>query len=463
MGGGKHLLPGGVRPGGPDIFQQALLEQPGVLEHKGHPFHEGGAVQFPHVRAAHGDSAAVHIPESGNEARRGGLASAGGPHQGDHLTGPDRKTHILQRGPAGAGVGEGHMVKGYGVAGRLLLSLRLLHGLLAQDLIQPADCLIGLHHRLAHIHDAVDHLAAGGGEQGVEDKIHQRRAHISAGGDQQHRRDQQRKGPVDKGEEAGLAGSAAHGVLAGQVAVILNGSVEGLEGVDRLLEHLYHRNAPDILHRLAAHALDLLLIAVEEAGIFAAHHQAHGQQSQHHGEQAQKAHPPVKEEQHDDGSDGCHRRGGQVGELVGQQVLGEPGVVVDELAQPPRLIPGKKAQGELQHMGHSGAPDVPGGAEGRDMGGHKGGKVQQDTANGKPHRHPAKTTQIPGPVQAGPGGQYASGHQPDTQVGCQPQHRRQGGQDTAQDRQVFVPARIAQDASQAAWFLLFQSDPSLSK
>jgi len=29
-------------------------------------------------------------------------------------------------------------------------------------------------------------------------------------------------------------------------------------------------------------------------------------------------------------------------------------------------------------MGHSGAPDVPGGAEGRDMGGHEGGKVQQD-------------------------------------------------------------------------------------
>ena len=86
---------------------------------------------------------------------------------------------------------------------------------------------------------------------------------------------------------------------------------------------------------------------VEQAGVFAAHHHAHGQQGQHHGEQAQKAHPPVKEEQHNNGGDGRHRRGGQVGELVGQQVLGEPGVVVDELAQPPRLVPGEKAQGEL--------------------------------------------------------------------------------------------------------------------
>ena len=239
------------------------------------------------------------------------------------------------------------MVKGHGVAGKTLLDLRFLHGLLAQDLVQAANGLVGLHHRLAHIHDAVDHLAAGRGEQGVEDQVHQRGPHIPAGGDEQHRRDQQGEGPVNEGKETGLARPAAHGVLTGQVAVILDGGVEGIEGVDRLLEHLHHRDAPDILHCLAAHALDLLLIAVEEAGVFAAHHHAHGQQGQHHGEQAQKAHSPVKKEQHHDGGDGRHRRSGQVGELVGQQVLGEPGVVVDELAQPPRLVPGEKAQGEL--------------------------------------------------------------------------------------------------------------------
>ena len=253
------------------------------------------------------------------------------------------------------------MVKGHGAAFRPLLALRLLHGLLAQNLVQAADGLVGLHHRLAHIHDTVDHLAAGRGEQGVEDQVHQRGARISAGGDEQRRRDQQGEGPVDEGEETGLARPAAHGVLAGKIAVILDGGVEGLEGVDRLLEHLHHGDATDVLHRLAAHALDLLLIAVEEAGVLAAHHHAHGEQGQHHGEQAQQAHPPVKEEQYDDSGDGRHRRGGQVGELVGQQVLGEPGVVVDELAQPPRLVPGEKAQREPQHMGHGGPPDVPGG------------------------------------------------------------------------------------------------------
>ena len=53
VSGGQHLPPGGVRPGGPDVFQQALLKKPGILEHKGHLPHESGAVQLPHVRAAH--------------------------------------------------------------------------------------------------------------------------------------------------------------------------------------------------------------------------------------------------------------------------------------------------------------------------------------------------------------------------------------------------------------------------
>ena len=36
----QHLLPGGVRAGGPDIFQNGGLEQAAVLEHKGDLVHE---------------------------------------------------------------------------------------------------------------------------------------------------------------------------------------------------------------------------------------------------------------------------------------------------------------------------------------------------------------------------------------------------------------------------------------
>ena len=197
--GRRQAPPPGRHPAGqPGYFPAALLEQPGILKHKGHLPHEGSAVQLPHVRAAHGDAAAVHIPEPGDQAGGGGLAPAGGSHQSHHFTGLDGKAHILQRGPVRAGVGEGHMVKGHGVVRQPLLGLRLLHGLLAQNLIQTADGLVGLHHRLAHIHDAIDHLTAGGGEQGVENQIHQRGTNIPAGGDEQRCRDQQAKVPLMK-------------------------------------------------------------------------------------------------------------------------------------------------------------------------------------------------------------------------------------------------------------------------
>ena len=55
-------------------------------------------------------------------------------------------------------------------------------------------------------------------------------------------------------------------------------------------------------------------------------------------------------------------------------------------------------------MGHGGTPDVPGSAEGRNVGGHEGCEVQQNAANGSPHRHPAPAAQTSGPVQVGPSG-----------------------------------------------------------
>ena len=109
-GSGKHLLPGGVRPGGPDIFQQALLEQPGILEHKGHLSHEGGAVQLPHIRAASVTLRCPHPRTGGSGWRRWSCPRRWGP-PGPPPVRADGKAHILQRGPVRAGVGEGHMVK----------------------------------------------------------------------------------------------------------------------------------------------------------------------------------------------------------------------------------------------------------------------------------------------------------------------------------------------------------------
>ena len=334
VGGRQNFFSGSVRPGGPDIFQKAFLKQAGILKYKGHLLHQVFRVHFLDIGSANGNAAAVCVPKAGDQAGGCGLSAAGWPYQSRHLAGADRKRHILQSRPLRPRISKGHMVKGYGGVCRAFLYAGFFHGFLVENFIQTPHGFVCLHDRLAHIHDPVNHLAAGGSKQSVEDKVDKRRPHVPAGCQKQRRRDQQGEGAVDKCQETGLPHTAAHGVLAGQIAVIFDGGVKSLEGVDCLLEHLYHRDTPDILHRFAAHAFDFLLITMEKACVFAAHHQAHGQQGQCHGEQAQKPHFPVKEEEHDDGSDRRDDGSRQIGELMSQQILRESGVVVNEFSEP---------------------------------------------------------------------------------------------------------------------------------
>ena len=332
-------------------------------------------------------------------------------------------------------------------------------GPVLQDLVHLHHGLVRLHDGLRGVHDPVDHAAAGGGEQGIEDEVRQHLQPVPSGGEQQRRRDQQGEGPVDAGEESGLAGPAAHGILAGQVAVGLDGVVECLKGVNGLLEHFHHRDAPDILHCLSAHLLDLPLVAVEEPGVPAAHHGHHAAQGQHHGEKAQQAHPPVKDEQQHDGGQRCHHRRRQVRQLVGQQVLRQGGVVVDDLPQLAGAVPGEEAQGQLHQVGHPGMAHVPGGPEGGDVGAHQRREVQGDVGHGEPHRHPAPAGQALRLCDGREDCQRLPGYQPHAHIGDQPQHGGGAGQHTAQHRQLPVAAGVGQQPGQIR--SLFQKDPSL--
>ena len=459
--GGQDLLSGSVRPGCPDIFQKALFKQPGILKHKGCLFHQVFRIHFFDIDAPDGDGAAVCIPEAGNEACCCRLASPGGPYQRCHLTGPDSKRYIGKSRAVRAGVGKGHMVKGYSGICRTFLYPCVFHRFLAQDLIQASHGFIRLHDSLAHVHDAVDHLAAGRSEQGIEDKVDKHRAHVPAGGQQQSRRDQQGESSVDKCQETGLPHTAAHGVLAGKVAVVPDGRIESFERVHGLLEHFYHGDAPDIFHRLAAHALDLLLIAVEKAGVLSAHHQAHGQQRQHHGEQAQKPHFPVKEEEHQNGGNGSDDRSRQVRQLVGKQIFCKTGIVVDQFPEPSGLTAREESKRQLQDVPHGSAPDIPGRAEGRDMSGHERCKIQNDTYDCGPYRRPAPAGRPGHSGERGPGFQDVPCRKPYAHIGDQPQYRGQGGEDTAQQGEISVPARITQDAGKAALLFLLQMITSL--
>ena len=181
---------------------------------------------------------------------------------------------------------------------RILLHIWLFHGRLIKNFIQTTYRLVRLHDRLAHIHDPVDHLPACRSKQRIKNKIDKNLSYISPGSQKQRRRDQEGEGSVDKRQKTGLADAAAHGILTGQIAVIFNSGIKRLERIDRLLKHFHNGNTTDILDRLTTHALNFLLVPMEKSRVLTAHHHTHGKKRQHHSEQAQKSHLPVKKKQH---------------------------------------------------------------------------------------------------------------------------------------------------------------------
>ena len=229
MGGSHDLFSGSRRSGSPDIFHKAFFKQPGILKDKSHLIHQIFCVHLPDIDSADRDGSAVCIPEAGNQACGCGLAAAGRPYQRHYLAGPDSEGYVVKSRAVRAGIGKGHMVKRYGGVRRTFLYFRFFHRLLAEDFIQAPHSFVRFHDSLAHVHDPVDHLPAGRSKQGVEDKINQYCPDIPAGGQQKSGRNQQDECPVDTSQETGLPHTAAHGILACQIAVILYGGVKGLE------------------------------------------------------------------------------------------------------------------------------------------------------------------------------------------------------------------------------------------
>ena len=156
-----------------------------------------------------------------------------------------------------------------------------------------------------------------------------------------------------------------------------------------MLEHLYYGNATHVFYGFTAHALNFLLVAMKETGIFAAHHHAHAQQCQCHRQKAKQSHAPIKHKEQCDGGQWRDHRGGEIRHFVRQQVFCERGVIIDELAQPSGLVGGKKTQRQLENVAHGRAAHVSRCSEGGDMGTHQRRKIEEDADNGKRYRYPA--------------------------------------------------------------------------
>ena len=455
-----HLRPGGLRAGGPDIFQNGRLEQAAVLEDKGDLVHEHMGVYLRHIHAAHLHHPGGGIPEPGDQAGGGGFAAAGGPYQGHRLPRLHGEGEMGEGGGGRAVVGEAHVCKLHAAVLGFLGLGRLFQRGGAHDLVNAAQGGAGQHHAGGGKHDPGEGRGEDGGEDRVEGEIGDKSGKIAAGqgaGRQEQRhRHQEHEGPFGEGQVEGL-GDPAHLVLVvfRFAAVRLNGLLESLEGVDRLLENLDHRDAPDVLRARLGHAVLGRLVLRHQFGVFAPHHGEHGRHRDHRRQQAGGAHPPVKEEHHHQHGhkqgDGAH----DVRQVVGQQRFR----LRRRRVQPPpdeaRGVGVEKAQGGLHHVGHPPLADVGRGAEGRQVGAHEPREVQQNAAHRKREGQPAVLGDAlrPGPVRCH--GDQVPGHQPDAEVGHHAEQHRHRRQSQAQEGQPLVAACIVQqDCHTALLFFL---------
>ena len=238
-------------------------------------------------------------------------------------------------------------------------------------------------------------------------------------------------------------------------AVILDRLLEGAEGIDRLLEHLYNGYPAHIFGAGLAHHVLRRLIFRHQAGIFAAHHRGHRKNGNNRGKQAGRTHTPVEDEHqhkhckdHGDASD-------DVREVVRKKRFGFRGGAVEAVSDEARSVGIKVPQRRFHQMRHARFADARGCAEGCKMRAHQSGKIDKDPAEGERERHPPEAGD-PGrlrPVRRG--SDQIPRRKPDADVGDHPEDHGDRRKPQTQKGQSPVTACIGKQDAQIAFFLFF--------
>ena len=165
--------------------------------------------------------------------------------------------------------------------------------------------------------------------------------------------------------------------------------MKALEGVNRLLEYLHHRDTPDILRGLGRNALSGALVFLKELHAGARHHGHQADKPDNHGDQAGKPHAPVKDEEQPHRQyrryDPAHR----VGDGVGEEGFCQRRVVVDLLAKPSREVGVKVPQRQVNEMGGRRLSHIRRHPEGRKVCTHEPGEIDRRAQKCRRQRIPA--------------------------------------------------------------------------
>ena len=347
--GRGHAFPVvGVQPAVADVVHHRAGEQMGILQH-----HAGGPAQMvffdvPDVDAVVGDGAAVDLVKAGDQIDDGGLARAGGAHQGDLLARlgveGDVGQHLLFRHVGKVHVTEAHVAPERHQTGAVLLRLGFLvvgDIYSRRDLPGPfAGAGLRFRHAARFVHvdpdqghgarflfdglvdQGEDAFRAGqSGQDGVDlladlgDGIAEIAAVEQEGADgaQVHAAGdgQGRAGGGDHG--VGQVGQVAHdghedagkgvGVL-GRAEQLVVFAVEAVPHRLLVVEHLDHLDAGDHLLDVAVQVAQLFLLPGEIGGGAFAHEFDHEHHDAQHGQDDQGQQGRKHQHHHEDADDG---------------------------------------------------------------------------------------------------------------------------------------------------------------
>ena len=268
-----HLFSGRIRPGGADIFKNAGLQQLTVLKHKGDAIHQLLLGDLRNRNASNADRPLLHIPKPGNQSGGGGFSAARSTYQSHSFPLRDLERQVKERGRFGARIGKGHIPELHIIPIRYPCKRVLHHGSLCQQGVNPPHRFLRHHPVCAGKQDFIEDAGTSGSKQDVKNQIQQELAVLFRANQEDTCRNQHSKGGVDddiKGHHRPLAGERVFRYI---VLVVHDSGVKALKGVDRLLEHLDHRDTAYILHRLIVHLFRSVLVFPHIGHGFLAGHQ----------------------------------------------------------------------------------------------------------------------------------------------------------------------------------------------